>query len=365
MIWLIILFITLLITVLGIVYVTVEIGKFSFIKKVSNDIRYKKILISLGIIIIFFIIFTYIMSLVNAIIIFIHLVFILFLLEIIFKIVFKLLNKKYNFNLVGIIAICFTIVYLGIGFYLCNNVWQTNYRIYTNKSIEPLKIAMFSDSHLGTTFNSEGLEKYINKIKKQNPDILFIVGDFVDDNSKKEDMIKAVKLIGEINPRYGIWFTYGNHDEGYYNTRDFTDEELEHEMKKNNINVLKDEIKEMSNIAIIGRLDAMYERKDIKELVSSIKDKEKKYLIVLDHEPNDYKNESKYDIDLVLSGHTHGGQLFPITHLGKILSINDKTYGYEKRGNTNFIVTSGISDWELKFKTGTKSEYVIIDVLNK
>ena len=64
----------------------------------------------------------------------------------------------------------------------------------------------------------------------------------------------------------------------------------------------------------------------------------------------------------MVSGHTHGGQFFPVTYVGEWIGANDRTYGHEKRNGTDFIVTSGISCWELPFKTGTKSEYVIIDV---
>ena len=85
-------------------------------------------------------------------------------------------------------------------------------------------------------------------------------------------------------------------------------------------------------------------------------------MIVLDHQPTDFEKQAESGVDLVLCGHTHGGQLFPITYAGEWFNINDRTYGHEKRNNTDFIVTSGISDWELAFKTGTKSEYVIIDV---
>ena len=87
-----------------------------------------------------------------------------------------------------------------------------------------------------------------------------------------------------------------------------------------------------------------------------------KYIIVMDHQPNDYNNESNANVDLVLSGHTHGGQLLPINKIGQWIGANDKTYGIEKRNNTNFIITSGISDWAVNFKTGCKSEYVVVDI---
>lgn len=74
------------------------------------------------------------------------------------------------------------------------------------------------------------------------------------------------------------------------------------------------------------------------------------------------RREVETAADLVVSGHTHGGQLFPINRAGEWIGVNDKTYGHERRGGVDFIVTSGISCWALRFKTGTKSEYVMITV---
>jgi predicted MPP superfamily phosphohydrolase len=89
-----------------------------------------------------------------------------------------------------------------------------------------------------------------------------------------------------------------------------------------------------------------------------------KYVVVLDHEPNDYDNEEDAKMDLVISGHTHGGQLFPLMIFDKMFGANDQIYGIEKRGISTFIVSSGIGDWAVKFKTGTVAEYVVIDLKN-
>ena len=107
----------------------------------------------------------------------------------------------------------------------------------------------------------------------------------------------------------------------------------------------------------------MSDRQPIDELLKGID--AKRYMIVLDHQPNDYAAESAAGADLVLSGHTHGGQLIPINFVGEWLGANDRTYGREKRGTTEFIVTSGISDWAIGFKTGTKSEYVVLNLLGE
>ena len=86
-------------------------------------------------------------------------------------------------------------------------------------------------------------------------------------------------------------------------------------------------------------------------------------MIMLDHQPNDYAAEEASGVDLVLSGHTHGGHIFPAGLLGVWMGANDKTYGYERRGGTDFFVTSGISGWVIPFKTGCISEYVVIDIV--
>ena len=73
--------------------------------------------------------------------------------------------------------------------------------------------------------------------------------------------------------------------------------------------------------------------------------------------PNDLK---KFNIFLLLCGHMHGGQMFPLAYFGKLSGANDEAYGLHKRGTTDFIVSSGISDWRAFFKTGTIAEYVVV-----
>ena len=211
---------------------------------------------------------------------------------------------------------------------------------------------MFSDSHIGTTFNGDGFYKEMEKLSKIDSDFVFIVGDYIDDDTSEEDLRKACE------GKYGVYYVYGNHDRGYNSERSKI---LRYELEKNNVHILVDEVVEFNNFYLIGRNDKRYPRHSIDDLIEGLDDR---YKIVLNHQPNDYDNEQG-KVDLVLSGHTHGGQMLPLGLIGTISGSNDMEYGLKEINNTNFIVTSGISCWAVQFKTGTKSEYVIIDIKNK
>ena len=301
---------------------------------------------------------------VNSIVVDIHLIAIITLTKFVFFIIKKLTKKEIKEYVILSIGVILTTLLMIYGYYLAHHVVETDYVIYTDKEIglDNFRIAQISDSHLGTTISGKDLGKYVDDINKLNPDIAVITGDFIDDNTSLYDMIDGVNFLGKLKTKYGIYFIYGNHDKGYYNNRSYKDEDIRRELKKNNIVILEDEtINLTDNIVLIGRQDK--ENKDRKDAISLTRNLDKsKYIIDLNHQPNDYKNEVEAEMDLVLSGHTHGGQLFPLGQFGIILGANDKIYGKETRGKTTFVVNSGISDWAIKFKTGTLAEYTIIDV---
>ena len=282
-------------------------------------------------------------------------------------------GKPFKVYWKGLIVILVCAVYLGFGWYNAHHVDRTAYELSTEKSLPggKLRIAQIADSHIGTTFDGEGFASYMQTIQKDNPDIVVVTGDFVDDSSTKEDMVAACRALGAMQTTYGVYFVYGNHDKGYYNSRDYTPEELDAELRNNGVIVMEDKVAVIADcVCIIGRRDRNEgERKNgTKRLTMDEITKEldkSRYTIVLDHQPNDYDAEAAAGADLVLSGHTHGGQLIPLGPIGRWIGANDRTYGMEQRGGTTFIVTSGISDWEIYFKTGTKSEYVIIDITEK
>lgn len=268
----------------------------------------------------------------------------------------------------GLCALLISAVYLSCGWYLAHHVWEKDYRITTEKEVGNLRIVQFADSHVGTTFHAEGFAEQVARMQETNPDVVVVTGDYVDDDTTREDMIAACEALGSLKTTYGVYFAFGNHDKGYYGDmyRGYSGADLVAELEKNGVHVLQDEVVSLDDrFYLIGRKDRSEEqmgasRLTMEELTRGL-DPER-FSIVLDHQPHDYAAQEETKVDLVLSGHTHGGQLFPINYLGEWTGENEKTYGLEKRGSTNFIVTSGISDWAIKFKTGCKSEFVVIDI---
>lgn len=154
-------------------------------------------------------------------------------------------------------------MYLSVGYFGANHVWQTNYTLTTAKKVGTLRMALISDSHVGTTFNGKGLAAHTSRINAQKPDIVVITGDFVDESTSKTDMLDACSALGQLNPAYGVYFVFGNHDKGKYDAngqRGYNGDDLIAQLQKNNVTVLQDETVLIDNrFYLVGRQDASEE----------------------------------------------------------------------------------------------------------
>ena len=281
------------------------------------------------------------------------------------KIVRKVLKINKEGYIAGVLAIVLTTGYFVYGWNVAHDVVSTEYTVTSDKLADgdSFKVVQITDSHIGTTFNGKEFEKYIDEISDLNPDVIVFTGDFVDGSTTYEDMVDGCKSLGKAKSKYGVYFVFGNHDLDFFGgNRYYTDEQLINALKENNINVLQDESVLVDNkFYICGRQDAtVHDRMSTDELIREV-DKTK-FMLLLDHQPIEYKEAEENGIDMLLSGHTHGGQLYPLAYINKLVSRNDRVYGFEQRKNTSFIVSSGISEWGFGFRTGCKSEYVVINI---
>ena len=360
--WLAIFIVVALLGVVSVIYLVTRFHRFRLFERLAE--KHKLLSWLAALLPVAAVMCTYFVNLFTMFVVLIHLMVIWLLCDFVCFVIRKLRHKPRTRNYAGGAALLLTAAVLGSGWYFAHHVCETDYQLKTQKSLggEPLRIAMLADSHLSITLSGEDFAAQIDHIREAKPDVLFIVGDFVDDDTKKADMLRACEALGGLELRYGIFYVYGNHDEGYYDYRSFSAEDLRNALTENHVTILADETQVIDGrFTVIGRQDFYApSRASAAELAAPLDDS--LYQIVLDHQPTDYDAEADAGFDLVLSGHTHGGHIFPAGQIGLLISDNDAIYGLETRRGTDFIVTSGISGWAIPFKTGTISEYCIIDI---
>lgn len=374
MIWIVLFGVLLAVAVVVLVFLIRNVRQLRFVAVLSRGNRAASCAIGTAVTLLPLVLIGLLWGYVNAVIVMLHLAIFLALAKFVLFIVRKVSRRNIRRLWAGVTALAVTVLYLGVGWVQAHHVRQTNYSIDSDKNVGSIRIALLADSHIGTTFDGNGIAEYINRINRQKPDVVVIAGDFVDEDTEKTDMQNACRALKDLHAPFGVYFVFGNHDKGKYSNgaRGYSGDDLISELQKNAVTVLQDEnVLIDDRFYLIGRQDASEERDfggkraAISELTEGL-DKSK-FSVVLDHQPHDYKAEAAAGADLVLSGHTHGGQMIPLVQLIRLFHLggDDNVYGAERRADTDFIVTSGISDWAVKFKTGCRSEFVIIDINGK
>lgn len=224
------------------------------------------------------------------------------------------------------------------------------YKIETKdipSTFDGLKIVHFSDLHYLRVTNKEKLKQIVEEINLINPDIVFFTGDLIDKdfNLNAKEETELIELLSNINSKYGKYSIIGNHD----HIKEIND--IENIYNNSNFNLLQnnyDIIYSPNNDKIfIGGLDTYsYDKADIDKTMQYFNENDDiTYKIILLHEP-DYTDTilNKYDINLILSGHSHNGQI-NIPYIKKLfLPYGSKKYykNHYNINNTDLYISSGI-----------------------
>lgn len=299
---------------------------------------------------------------------FIHFIMISLGIDLLFFIFRKFIknNKIVNIYRLCIFPLIITIIIMLYGFINIRNIIETKYTIYTDKDINSdIRILLLTDSHYGDIFNKSGLDSLKYRLDSVDADIVILGGDIVDESTSKNEMEYVFKVFGSIKNTMGIYYVYGNHDEQQYNiNRSYSFDELNNAILSNNINILSDSYKVLdNNVVIVGRKDYSQGRDFISNYLKEVS--LDNYLIMLDHQPVKYLENIDFGIDLILSGHTHAGQIFPVKSLINLFHTADLSYGYKNFDGMDAIVSSGVCGWGYPIRTSHHSEYVVIDIKKK
>jgi len=225
--------------------------------------------------------------------------------------------------------------------------------ISTDKNIS-LRVAQISDVHLGPINSEAYLKRIVDNLNKLDPDVVLITGDLFDGRYHYDK--KVLSILNEINAT--IYFSSGNHDD-YANLS--VVKEL---LKDTKVKWLRNELEEYKGAYIIG-LDDTRDAKSVGARVYALNmehNLSKKYTILMNHRPIGWKDAGKY-VDLMLSGHTHAGQIWPFTYL--VFLEGNPTQGIHRiPDNKNFMlyINSGTGTWGPPMRIGTHTEITVFNI---
>lgn len=223
--------------------------------------------------------------------------------------------------------------------------------------LQKLKLVFASDIHLGHIIGRRTLQRIVDAINAENPDLVLFPGDLVDEELQPVIDKDLGVIFEQLKPRYGVFAVTGNHE--YIGGADKAVEYL----KKHNIHFLRDEAVEIGGAFVLaGREDASssnysgIKRKPLKSILSEINPQLP--LIVMDHQPIALQEAADNDVDLEISGHTHHGQLWPLQAVTR--RVFKLSRGYMKIDNTHFYVSTGAGSWGPRVRIGNHPEIVSI-----
>lgn len=270
-------------------------------------------------------------------------------------------SKKFQISLSLILTSLLTGLLIS-GLWHANKVNVTSYNVNVNKSLngKDMKIVMVSDIHIGNVIDGERVRKLVTKINELNPDLVLMVGDIIDSELEPFIEYNIKDIFKNIKTVYGVYAILGNH-EGFSGSTDRIVEEYE----LAGLKVLQDEALLVDDsFYIVGRVDASIargkeaNRKSIEELLSDLD--RNKPIIMMDHQPLEFDKVQTAGVDIMVSGHTHRGQLAPINLITS--RIFELDYGHMTKGNLNVIVSCGYGTWGPPIRVGSQSEIVEINL---
>ncbi|MGF7029246.1 putative MPP superfamily phosphohydrolase [Paenibacillus mucilaginosus] len=224
-----------------------------------------------------------------------------------------------------------------------------------SSSIASLNIAMAADTHFGLLSGRNHAERLVAQVNALKPDLILLPGDMFDDDVQPFIDQKIDLILSGLQAPYGVYATLGNHDK-----HDGTMQELIDTLERSGIQVLYDEAVTVNDqLTLVGRKDRTdRERLPLEQLMEGVD--RSKPVILLEHQPYELDIAEQLGIDLMVSGHTHRGQIFPGNLITDAIYENDG--GYLQKGDMHSIVTSGFGFWGPPIRIGTRSELVSIQV---
>lgn len=268
------------------------------------------------------------------------------------------LSALRNITFGGAAILAFIFVFYG--FFDAQRVRVKQLEVQTGKHLindGRLRIVQISDVHAGLIVREARLKRITDQVKEAKPDILVSTGDLLD--GELDNVMHLADYFVSIRPRYGKYAILGNHE--YYAG-------LERSMafiKAAGFDLLRDDVRQIAGTSICGADDItgrMMKVSKNKELFKNLlKEQDNNFVVLLKHQPH---VDAGHHFNLQLSGHTHGGQVFPFMFITRLFfPLND---GYHNLGvNKSIYVSRGVGTWGPPVRVFAPPEITIIDLIGK
>ena len=228
--------------------------------------------------------------------------------------------------------------------------------ITLDKPIEggQMKIVAISDVHLGDGTGKEQMRKYAEMINAEKPDLILIAGDLIDNSTEPLYRERMQEELSMLKATMGIYSVAGNHEyiSGINKSAQF--------LSETPVTLLRDTILTLPDgVQIIGRDDrSNRRRRELEDMMAEAN--AERPIIVIDHQPYNLHKSDSLKVDLHLSGHTHRGQVWPVSILTD--KMYEQSHGYRKWSHSHIFVSCGLSLWGPPFRIGTNSDMAVINL---
>ncbi|MGW7285398.1 metallophosphoesterase [Streptomyces sp. NPDC054847] len=220
------------------------------------------------------------------------------------------------------------------------------------------RIAVVSDIHLGPILGRSHTQRIVDSINATQPDLVAVVGDLVD--GSVADLGSAAEPLARLRSRHGSFFVTGNHE--YFSG---ADEWVDH-VRELGLRPLRNERVEIAGGFDLAGVDdvAGEDEGQGPDFVKALGDRDRaRAAVLLAHQPVVIHDAVEQGVDLQLSGHTHGGQLWPGNHLAAL--ANPTVAGLERYGDTQLYVSRGAGAWGPPVRVGASSDITVVELASR
>ena len=218
------------------------------------------------------------------------------------------------------------------------------------------RVVLLSDLHIGVFVGAGYIRKVVRRVNSLSPDMVVIAGDIFDNGFAEEcgQLDTVIALLRTLQTKDGVYAVLGNHDPA------FTDGSMQRFFREAHIRLLYNDVIPCPLFDLAGRNDRLHSKRfaeprtPLHELLPE--EPRQKPVVVLDHNPEGINEAVECGADLVLCGHTHKGQFFPLTFFTRLSHEKKHFYGQAAFGKTQAVISAGTGFFQLPIRVGTNSE---------